>query len=108
MTVPARIVSVKVSRSGLTTARFPGLLADRAFNGGNTPFMDEVMVLKRCAMCPEPVIYTGPDLLRDAKVFCGEVCALLWDLVTPGEWIDACELMPGGRLYDCRDIWTEI
>lgn len=69
--------------------------------------MEEIAVLKRCAMCPERVIYRGPEMLRNASVFCDETCSLLFDLVTPGEWIDAREMMQGGRYYDRPDIWTE-
>ncbi len=69
--------------------------------------MESVIMVKRCSMCAEKVLYNGPDALRDAVVWCSTTCERLWDAVTPGEWIDAAELMRGGRLYDRPDIWTE-
>lgn len=57
-------------------------------------------------MCAETVLYNGPEELRDASVWCSDVCELLWDLVTPGEWIDASELLRGGLYYDRPDLWT--
>ena len=68
--------------------------------------MDEIFVLKRCAICPDLVIYRGPSLLRKAKIFCSEVCEKIDDAVTPGSWVDAADLMPGGPLHDRPDIWN--
>ena len=68
--------------------------------------MDEITILKRCAVCPEPVVYTGPEMLQTANVCCSETCAVIYDIITPGYWIDAAELMQGGRIHDRPDIWT--
>ena len=69
--------------------------------------MDEVLVLKRCAVCPEMTLYKGPRLLQGGVVHCGETCEVLWYAITPGRWIDASELMPGGRYHALPEIWTE-
>lgn len=69
--------------------------------------MDEVLVLKRCAICTEKALYRGPWLLKDGLVFCSPICEALWVAVTPGQWIDPAELMPGGRYHDRPEIWTE-
>lgn len=67
--------------------------------------MDDIIIMKRCASCPEMVLYWGPTSLRNASVWCSDVCEALWDAITPGRWIDAAELMPGGCLHDRPDIW---
>ena len=69
--------------------------------------MDEIALLKPCAMCPETVIYRGPEMLSNASVFCSETCARLWDAIAPGHWVNATELMQGGHYCDRPDIWTE-
>lgn len=66
--------------------------------------MEDIALLKRCAMCPEMVIYNGPEMLSDGLVFCSNACAALWDAVTPGEWVDAKEIMRGG-LFDRPDMF---
>ncbi len=69
--------------------------------------MDEVISLKRCAICTNSVLYRGPAMLADGAImFCDSVCARIWDAATPGQWVDAAELMPGGRLHDRPDIWA--
>lgn len=68
--------------------------------------MDEVLVLKRCRICPEMALYKGPALLMGGMVFCSRTCEALWVAVTPGQWVDAAELAPGGRYYDRTDIWS--
>jgi hypothetical protein len=68
--------------------------------------LENLTFVKRCAVCPDPVIYRGPALLSNATTFCDETCARIWDAITPGEWIDANELMPGGRFHDRPDIWA--
>jgi hypothetical protein len=66
---------------------------------------ESVKRTKRCAMCPEIVVYTAPrGLAEGAIVFCSEICERLWDAVTPGEWVDAATLMPG-RENDRPEIW---
>lgn len=67
--------------------------------------MDNIWILKRCAICPEPVMFSGPSLLSNAVVWCGETCERIWDAMTPGQWIDAAELMPGGRFHDRPEVW---
>lgn len=69
--------------------------------------MDEVLALKRCAMCPEKALYKGPVFLMGGLVFCSPVCEALWVNMTPGQWIDPAELMPGGRYYDHPEIWSD-
>lgn len=69
--------------------------------------MDEVTLLKRCAICPESVIYKGPRLLSNASVFCDATCQRIWDAITPGEWLRASELMPGGCLHNRPDTWMD-
>ncbi len=69
--------------------------------------MHDVLVLKRCPICKDPVLYEGPDILRDAIVWCGVPCAAIWDAITPGQWINASEIMQGGRFHNRPDIWTE-
>lgn len=69
--------------------------------------MEEIALLKRCAMCPEPTLYAGPAMLSTASVFCSDACAALWDAITPGEWISAVELIQGGRYCNRPDIWSE-
>lgn len=69
--------------------------------------MESVLLVKRCAMCSNSAFYDGPEMLKDAAVWCSEVCELLYDLLTPGEWIDASELMRGGRLSERPDLWNE-
>ena len=69
--------------------------------------MEEVLALKRCAACAEMALYRGPSLLLGGFAFCSETCMILWDVVTPGLWVEACELMPGGRYYNRPDIWTD-
>jgi endogenous inhibitor of DNA gyrase (YacG/DUF329 family) len=68
--------------------------------------LDEVTLIKRCAVCPEAVVYQGPFLLQNARVYCSETCALIDDLLLPGEWIDAAEIAPGGRYYDRPEVWA--
>lgn len=68
--------------------------------------MDEIVILKPCAMCAEPTLYQGPSMLSQGDVCCGEACSALWDALTPGHWVSAVELMRGGRYYDRPDIWT--
>ena len=68
--------------------------------------MDHIVLLKRCAICPGLVLYEGPSMLSNASVFCSETCERIWDAVTPGEWISAEELMPGGRFHDRPDVWA--
>lgn len=70
--------------------------------------MNDIITTKRCASCPEMVLYWGPAALRNASVWCSEVCEVLWDAITPGAWIDAAELMPGGQYFDRPDIWTSL
>jgi hypothetical protein len=68
--------------------------------------MSDVMMLKRCEICAEAAYFSGPlSLAVTAIVFCGTTCARIWDAITPGEWIDASEMMPGGRIHDRPDIW---
>ena len=69
--------------------------------------MEEVLVLKRCAVCSELALYKGPWLLRSGLVFCSETCETLWTALSPGQWIDPRELMPGGRYHDRPEIWTD-
>jgi endogenous inhibitor of DNA gyrase (YacG/DUF329 family) len=69
--------------------------------------MDEITVLKPCAICVDLVLYRGPSMLRAAKVFCSQTCAVIYDLITPGYWVDAAEIMPGGRFHDRPEIWAD-
>jgi len=69
--------------------------------------MRDLMLLKRCAVCAETVIYSGPELLRNANLTCSDVCGVLYDLVTPGYWVDASELMEGGCFHNRPDLWTD-
>lgn len=69
--------------------------------------MGEVLVLKRCAMCTEKALYKGPAFLMGGLVFCSFVCEALWANMTPGQWIDPAELMPGGRYHNRPEIWSD-
>ncbi len=69
--------------------------------------MRDTMLLKRCAVCVEPVIYSGPDMLRNANVCCSDVCSVIYDQITPGYWIDPAELMRGGCFHNRPDIWID-
>jgi endogenous inhibitor of DNA gyrase (YacG/DUF329 family) len=68
--------------------------------------MDEITLTKRCAICPEVIVYRGPSLLQNARCYCSKTCAQIDDLLLPGEWIDAAEIAPGGRYYDHPEIWV--
>jgi hypothetical protein len=48
--------------------------------------LDDIITTKRCASCPELVLYWGPEALRNASVCCSPVCEALWDALTPGVW----------------------
>lgn len=63
--------------------------------------------MTRCVTCADPVIYLGPRLLAAGNSYCSEVCGVIYRYVTPGVWIDANELAPGGRLYDRPELWFE-
>lgn len=69
--------------------------------------MDEVTLVKRCAVCPEPVVYRGPALLQSARVYCSQTCERIDDLLLPGYWVDASEMMQGGRLHDRPELWLD-
>jgi hypothetical protein len=69
--------------------------------------MEHILILKRCASCENSALYSGPQMLSNAKVFCSDLCIVLDDLVTPGTWIDAAELMQGGSLCNRPDIWRD-
>ena len=69
--------------------------------------MEEVLVIKRCAMCPEKALYKGPAFLKGGMVFCSPVCEALWVAVTPGQWIDPGQLMPGGLYHEHPEIWSD-
>ena len=69
--------------------------------------MHEVTILKRCAVCPEMVLFRGPALLRNARTYCDETCERIDDALLPGEWVDVSEMMQGGRLHDRPDIWLD-
>lgn len=66
--------------------------------------VDQIFSIRRCSVCPELVIYEGPALLSGAAMWCSETCEVLWDLITPGTWIDAAELMQGGRFHNYRAL----
>jgi hypothetical protein len=67
--------------------------------------VDEVTLIKRCAVCPESIVYQGPRLLQNARVYCDETCARIDDVLLPGQWYDAAEMMQGGRFHDRPDLW---
>ena len=69
--------------------------------------MEQIVVAKRCAMCPETVLYQGPAMLRAASVWCSDLCYKLDDILTPGYWLDASEMMRGGQLHDRPDLWMD-
>lgn len=64
--------------------------------------MHDVLMLKRCTICGDSVLYHGPAMLGEGDIFCGKTCAAIWDAITPGYCVDASELMQGGSLYDDR------
>ena len=63
-----------------------------------TPIRFEVAKMTGCAICAEPVIFLGPSVLQSGPRFCSDACALLWKLLSPGIWVDASELAPGGTI----------
>jgi len=92
---------------GMAPGKFRSLCDISAVSPGRKlPFMEEVLVIKRCVTCAEMALYRGPSLLQGGFIFCSSACEMLWGAVTPGRWIDASELMPGGRLHDRSDIWA--
>jgi len=67
----------------------------------------EVAKLVRCQVCGDPVIYLGPKVLANGRSFCSEVCVAIDMAITPGVWIDASELAPGGYLHNRPELWFE-
>ena len=67
----------------------------------------EVAKMTSCAICRDPVIYLGPEVLASGKRFCTDVCDALYRAITPGVWVDASELAPGGSLHNRPELWTD-
>lgn len=67
----------------------------------------EIAKMTWCAICAEPVIFLGPSVLEHGPRYCSEVCSVVSKAVAPGIWVDACELAPGGSLYDRPELWNE-
>ena len=68
----------------------------------------EVVKLTPCFVCGIPVIYFGPKVFEDSKRLCSTICVAIDDVLTPGHWVDATEMMEGGRLHDhLPDIWSD-
>jgi hypothetical protein len=63
--------------------------------------------MTRCVVCGGPVIYLGPELLESGNRYCSEVCWTIYRQITPGVWIDAEELAPGGSLYNRPELWSD-
>jgi hypothetical protein len=67
----------------------------------------EVAKMTGCAVCREPVIYLGPRVLEGGECFCSDTCVAIDQAITPGQWVDAGELAPGGSLHDRPEIWLD-
>ena len=61
-----------------------------------------------CVVCADPVIYLGPELLSSGNRYCSEVCSVVYRQITPGIWIDASELAPGGSLHNRPEVWSDL
>ncbi len=68
----------------------------------------QVAKMTGCAVCRDPVIFFGPEVLASGKRFCSEVCSLIYRQVTPGRWVDASEIAPGGSLHDRPELWSDF
>lgn len=58
--------------------------------------------MTQCWVCGSPVIFLGPEALSNSKRICSEVCVVIDDQMTPGEWIDASKEWPRVPLSDMR------
>lgn len=67
----------------------------------------EVAKMTTCSVCADAVIYLGPKLLASGERFCSRVCAEIHRAITPGVWIDASELAPGGSLHERPELWFD-
>ena len=67
----------------------------------------EVAKITGCAICREPVIFLGPSVLATGERFCSNVCVAIDQAITPGIWVDASELAPGGSLYGRPELWLD-
>jgi len=66
----------------------------------------ELVKLAPCIICADPVIYAGPTLLQNGPRICSPTCDRIWNAITPGIWIDASELAPGGSLNNRPELWS--
>jgi hypothetical protein len=67
----------------------------------------EVAKMTRCVVCADPVIYLGPAILEFGRSYCSEVCCTIYKQLTPGRWVDAEELAPGGSLHNRPELWSD-
>lgn len=67
----------------------------------------EVAKMTRCAICGDPVIFLGSSTLQDGRRYCSDVCSIISDQISPGIWVDASELAPGGSLHNHPELWSD-
>jgi len=67
----------------------------------------EVVMLSPCSICGDPTLVIAPAVLAYGKRLCSDVCATIDDQLSPGEWIDAAAIAPGGRFADRPEIWKD-
>jgi hypothetical protein len=71
------------------------------------PISFEVAKMTGCAVCGEPVIFLGPEVLASGERFCSDVCVAIDQAIAPGTWVDASELAQGGSLRDRPELWFD-
>jgi hypothetical protein len=71
------------------------------------PIRFELVKLTGCAVCADPVIFIGPFVLEHGRRICSEICDVLYKAITPGVWVDASELAPGGGLHNRPELWVD-